>query len=538
MLRREVRIWLAVVSAVLATLAGPSAATADSPPRVSDSFFGINYPSLGDETQAQRRHHLALIAATGLKEIRTTVHWNEIEPHAPWMPDHTFDFDPRPDDWIGDAAREGLRTQVSFAYSPEWNETQNAICNTFGAVSHAPNDLSAYAVAIKQMVRRYGPSGTYWSENPDIPKRPVKTWEVWNEQNLTSYWCPAPDPHRYAEMFVAAAQAVKEADPTATVVVGGMTLASPSGNAVDPGGFLNAAVSHRPQFAGLADAVGVHAYPQGPLDQQLGVIALFRLELRQGMIPDSTPMLVNELGWTTAPGAANPFTEQERVDRYDLMTESLPRTNCNVSGMVPHAWTTREQNVNQETDFYGIAKPITGELYPSGQAFSNSVRLMFGVGSTDPPTASIPTCQDMPPLDRDDDGVPDEDDYAPIDPEVTQPGEDPDPDPEDCSGMLIQQTRVVVSTTGEAHEAALRNYKRLRKSCVPGLARITKIGKKIKSETSASRRATLRAKRRSIRTRIIGCLAELDRIQGEALLPGADEEALTAEHDAVRRDCR
>ena len=538
MLRRAVCIPLVVVGSMLVTLGASSAASADSPQRVPDSFFGINYTSIGDETQTQRRHHLALIAATGLKEIRTTVHWNEIEPHPPWSPNHDYDFDPRPDDWIGDAAREGLRTQVAFAYSPDWNETDDAICNTFGAVSHAPNDLNAYALAIAQMVHRYGPSGTYWSDHPDVPKRPVKTWEVWNEQNLTSYWCPQPDPHRYAEMFVAAANAVKAIDPTATVVVGGMTMASPSGNAKDPGEFLKAAVNHRPQFANLADAIGVHAYPQGPLDQQLGVIALFRLELRQGLIPDSTPMLVNELGWTTASGAANPFTEEERVDRYNLMTQSLPRTNCNVSGMIPHAWTTRETNVNQETDFYGIAKPVTGDLYPSGHAFADSVALMFGKGPTPPPTDSIDTCHDMPPLDRDDDGVPDEDDYAPIDPEVTQPGEDPDPDPEDCSGLMIQQTRVVVSTVGEAHEAALKNYKQLRKACVPGLRRIAKLKKRIQASDNAAKRANMRAKARRIKVDITGCLAELNLIQGEALLPGADTEALTAEHDAVRRDCR
>ena len=525
---------------MLLALGGSQTARADSPPRVPESFYGINFTSIGDETQSQRRHHLARIAASGLKEIRTSVHWNEIEPHAPWRPDHAYDFDPRPDEWIGDAAREGLRTQVVFAYVPDWNYTSDTLCELVNAVSHAPNDLNAYAKAIAEMVHRYGPAGTYWAEHPNLPRRPVKTWEIWNEQNLTSYWCPAPDPHRYAEMFVAAAQAIKAIDPTATVVVGGMTLASPTGNAKDPGQFLKAAVNHRPQFAALADAVGVHAYPQGALDEQLGVLALFRLELREGLIPDSTPMLVNELGWTTAPGAANPFTEQERVDRYNLMTRALPRTNCNVSGMIPHAWTTREQNVNQETDFYGIAKPLTGELYPSGQAFADSVALMYGQRADPPPTATIDTCHGMPPLDRDGDGVADEDDYAPIDPQVTQPGDDPgpDPDPDGCSAALIQQTRVVVSTGGAEQDAALKVYRRLRKACVPGLIRMVELKRKIKAADSPARRATLRQKRRTIKTRIAPCLGELERIQGEALVPGADVDALTAEHDAIRRECR
>jgi hypothetical protein len=529
---------LGCLSAILAGLAAP--AFADSPPRVPDSFFGINYPSIGDESQAQRRHHLAQIAAAGLKEIRISVHWNEVEPHAPWRPDHSYDFSPRPDDWIADAAREGLRTQIAFAYAPDWNETQDALCQTFGAVSHAPNDLSAYAKATEQMVRRYGPAGTLWSEHPEIPRRPVKTWEVWNEQNLTSYWCPEPDPHRYAEMFVGAANAINAIDPTATVVVGGMTFASPSGNAKDPGEFLRAAVTHRPALANLADAVGLHAYPQGPLDQQLAVAALFRIELRQGMIPDSTPMLINEIGWTTASGAANPFTEQERIDRYNLVAQSLPRTNCNVSGMIPHAWTTREQNVNQETDFYGIAKPLTGVLYPAGQAFADSVALMLGRSANAPPTANIDTCHGMPALDRDDDGVPDEDDPAPIDPEVTEPGDDPGPppDPADCSAALINQTLRVVSTNGAAHKAALKQYRQLRKQCVPGLKRMAKVKGKLRATDKAAKRAKLRRKHRNINARIAPCLIEMEAIQGAALLPGADFPGLVAQHDAVRRDCR
>lgn len=41
------------------------------------------------------------------------------------------------------------------------------------------------------MVNRFGPNGTFFSENPDVPYRPVLHWEIWNEPNL--YYLPGPE---------------------------------------------------------------------------------------------------------------------------------------------------------------------------------------------------------------------------------------------------------------------------------------------------------------------------------------------------------
>jgi hypothetical protein len=48
----------------------------------------------------------------------------------------------------------------------------------------------------------------------------VRAWEIWNEPNLDQFW-PAPPAH-YARLLQVAYQAAKAADPTTTVVLGGL----------------------------------------------------------------------------------------------------------------------------------------------------------------------------------------------------------------------------------------------------------------------------------------------------------------------------
>src|SRR5207248_909512 len=55
----------------------------------------------------------------------------------------------------------------------------------------------------------------------------VHAYEIWNEPNLASFWEPTPDPVRYTQMLKLAYPAIKSADPTATVVTGGL---SPGGS--------------------------------------------------------------------------------------------------------------------------------------------------------------------------------------------------------------------------------------------------------------------------------------------------------------------
>jgi polysaccharide biosynthesis protein PslG len=51
----------------------------------------------------------------------------------------------------------------------------------------------------------------------------VHAYEIWNEPNIPDFWSPQPDPARYAQLLELAYTAVKRADPSATVLSGGLS---------------------------------------------------------------------------------------------------------------------------------------------------------------------------------------------------------------------------------------------------------------------------------------------------------------------------
>jgi hypothetical protein len=175
-----------------------------------------------------------------------------------------------------------------------------------------------------------------------------------------------------------------------------------------------------PQLSSLASGVAVHIYPPVDANKQLERVAWFRDQLRAGGISDSTPMLINEIGWATHGGSA-PVSEDDRALAYRNATVNIPRTNCNVMGMLPHTWASPQQNLKNPEDWFGIAGPGTASPYPSALAYSNSIKLMRGELPEEAPTQTLMACEGMPLPDSDGDGVPDQNDYYPTDPTRSTP---------------------------------------------------------------------------------------------------------------------
>jgi hypothetical protein len=106
-------------------------------------------------------------------------------------------------------------------------------------------------------------------------------------------------------------------------------------------------------------------------------------------------MLINEIGWPTQ-GGGSTISEEERSKAYTAATENIPRTNCNVMGMLPQAWTSVQQDPRKPEDWYGIAGPVTAKPYPSAHAYSRAAKLMRGQLSQAPPGKPLMMCPGMP----------------------------------------------------------------------------------------------------------------------------------------------
>jgi hypothetical protein len=127
-------------------------------------------------------------------------------------------------------------------------------------------------------------------------------YEVWNEQDDTTFWPNGPQPAAYTALLKAAYPAIKGADPAAVVLVGGLV-----GNDFE---FVEAIYDHGAK--GSFDGVGVHTDtaclstdPREYYREPSGRIGRFSFtgyrEVRATMLAhgDDKPVWMTELGWAS-----------------------------------------------------------------------------------------------------------------------------------------------------------------------------------------------------------------------------------------------
>ena len=397
---------------MLAFVAAAGAAKQKRSVRVGAEYFGVNYPLMLFDSPAVRARQLSAIRGAGFEQVRVAISWRNLEPQPPVNGVHSYDIS-RTDYQVEALARNGLRMQPSFLLAPWWAARSDAWRCAPGSATAGVEKIGDYAAAAKALAYRYGKNGSFWRDHPDIEPMPIRTWEIWNEPNLRTYWCPEPDPAAYAELFAQAARAIKSAQPRARVVTAGLSLSDELNRPAPVGEYLAGMSGARPELWRLADGAGIHLFPSGELREQLIGFAQWRNLLTATGTPTSTPMYATEVGW----GLAGPFglSEQARAERYRFVTERLPRSNCNVAMMNAQAWTT--SHAGPVWDYAaGIVDPLTAALFPSAVAFRDGAGLMRGETRREPPHRLLENCEGMPKLDRDDDGRAEHRDYYPLDP--------------------------------------------------------------------------------------------------------------------------
>ncbi len=86
----------------------------------------------------------------------------------------------------------------------------------------------------------------------------VHSWEIWNEPNKQREWKPAPNPSAYKTVLQASYTAIKAADPSATVMSGGLGGADANGVDYSPINFLTGL--YQSGGKSYLDAVSLHPY--------------------------------------------------------------------------------------------------------------------------------------------------------------------------------------------------------------------------------------------------------------------------------------
>jgi len=323
---------LAVVGAIAVLLALIAAGSASAAaPR---SFFGVmpqgpldaeDFDAMGD-------------ARVGT--LRFEIHWAGIDPtSAPG------DYDwSSPDAIVEQAARNGVSMLPFVTSVPAWAlALDGRNCDPGDCPPYAPKGkqaLAAWRTFLADAVERYGPQGEFWAENPTVPERPIRDWQIWNEQNSPSFYKPKPNVKAYAKLLDVSEEAISAEDRGAKIILGGM-FGTPLGGqkpAIAAWDFLARLYKQRGAKKDF-DGVAPHPYAS-KLSKVLAQIDLIREEMKRAG-DRGGELWITELGWASG-GPPNPLN-RGLAGQADRLTEAYryflrKRRKLNVENVTWYSW--------------------------------------------------------------------------------------------------------------------------------------------------------------------------------------------------------
>jgi hypothetical protein len=292
--------WRAVVATLLASvcvLAGASRAEAATP----SGFFGVMTQTNVKTSDIDR------MGQAKVGTYRFALDWASVDPTQA-ADDYNFGG---VDALVRAGAINNIRMLPYIVGTPGWAAAlDNANCavaaNKCGVFAvHTAAGLNAWKKFVADVVARYGPNGVFWQQNPDVPERPIRAWQIWNEQNSPTFYKPKPNVKRYAKLLAASHDAIKAVDPDAEVVTGGMFGTPLHGRkpAISAWDFLSSLYDVKGAKRDF-DGVGIHPYA-GQFRKVKAQIDLMRDAIKSGH-DSGVDTWITEIGWASS-GPRNPL---------------------------------------------------------------------------------------------------------------------------------------------------------------------------------------------------------------------------------------
>jgi polysaccharide biosynthesis protein PslG len=309
-------------------------------------FNGAPFDAAGVDRQ------LAAVHAHGIRLARSDALWEAAEPLPPGNGGHAYDWT-FADRVAGALASHGIRWWPIVDYAPAW------ATGIAGEVHAPPASDADYAAFAGAFAARYGQGGTFWAAHPELPRLPVDAYEIWNEENTALFWKPRPDPVRYSRLYLAARAAIREADPAARVVVGGLA---------PDRAFLGTLLA-TPGLAGQVDGVALHPYGDS-VAEVLDRVRAARSILDSAGASDA-PLSITELGWqTNGPNDRDYATEDDRAARLAAVASAVASGELGVDAFVVYTWTVRDPAPGDAYGIYGA----DGTETPASEAYGRFLR--------------------------------------------------------------------------------------------------------------------------------------------------------------------
>jgi len=231
-----------------------------------------------------------LMARSGVESVRLTFGWEQLEPK-----NTQFDFSTA-DKLLRAASSHHLQIIINVTQTPQW-----ASSKPNGEFWTAPpRNAGDFGLLMAALAHRYGPTGTFWTENPDLEKAPVRRWQIWNEENAPWHWKPKKWAPGYVKVLKSAYQSIKGVDKGATVVAGSF-VAAPNYSQWAAARDLFRAGGKR-----WTDEISVHPFTNAKsvtqtIGQMLDIVTRTRKAMRKAGA-GKMPIIITELSWPASVG--------------------------------------------------------------------------------------------------------------------------------------------------------------------------------------------------------------------------------------------
>ena len=278
------------------------------------------------------------MAASGVTTLRAPFYWHHAQPEQRRAPSFAGT-----DPLVAATARAGIELLPIVVGTPSWAARHPELPNS------PPAGTGPYAQFLEALIGRYGPDGSFWRRHPDVPKQPIRAWQLWNEPDHLHYWSDQPYQRDYVRLARAAREAIKAADPGARVVMAGFADRS----------WDSIAAVYRAGGEGVFDVVAIHPYTF-EVRNVLRIVRLARKALRDAGEGDR-PLWLTEVTWSSGkrPGHEPAPFDTTPADQAARLGQALPllireRRELGIERIFWENWISTDSNHANPFDFSGL----------------------------------------------------------------------------------------------------------------------------------------------------------------------------------------
>jgi hypothetical protein len=341
-----------------------TATQAEAAPR---GFYGVSSQTHLDSGEFKR------MGEGRVGTLRSVLSWASADPSQAANDLSWFGFDAI----VAEAARNKIRVLPFIYGTPDWvaKGIEGHNCGSSCAI-YAPRSepgRRAFSEFVAAAVDRYGPNGEFWAQHPDLPRKPIRAWQIWNEQNSKSFFAPKPNVKAYAKLLGAAADAIRPRDRKADIVLGGMAELAGSRKAVAGPKYLRK-LYRRGGVKRDFDGLGIHPYGAklGSVTRQVNKFRGAAKRARDARVQ----LWITEIGWGSA-GGGNPLNvgKQGQAKRLKQAFRFFERKRgkLNVKNVTWFSWRDSKARVCEWCPKSGLfTKGLKPK--PSWRAFKRTAR--------------------------------------------------------------------------------------------------------------------------------------------------------------------